>query len=272
LLLFVGYSGYYLCRSNLSVITPLLLDEMAAGGQDRKAAFVQLSSVVSWGILAYAIGKFIFGATGDLLGGRRNFLGGMSGAVLFTVLFATGGGFPVFTVAWMGNRFVQASGWPGLVKIGGRWFDYRWHGSAMGILSLSYLFGDAAARKFMAELLRHNIGWRGVFFITAAVLAGFLILCFLFLKESPAAIGARESEASPTNVYGDKEAPGFLAIVTPLLRSLAFWYVCLLSLATTFLREAFGNWTPEYFKTALHFTAADAASWSAGFRFSAVVP
>jgi sugar phosphate permease len=264
-LLFAGYSGYYLCRSNLSVVTPLLLDEMAQRGVDRDQARVWLGTVVTFGTLAYAIGKFIFGATGDLIGGRRNFLGGMTGAVLFTLLFALGGGFPILTLAWIGNRFVQASGWPGLVKIGGRWFDYRWHGTAMAILSLSYLFGDAAARAYMGILIDFGFGWQAVFMQTAGVLAGLLVCCFFFLKESPTSIGVPEGTASPTNVYGDREAPGILAILTPLFQSPAFWYVCLLSLATTFLRETFNNWTPDYFKSALGFGAGTAAKLSAGF-------
>jgi OPA family glycerol-3-phosphate transporter-like MFS transporter len=296
LLLFVGYSGYYLCRSNLSVVTPLLLDEMAERGIDREQARVSLGTLISLGTLAYALGKFIFGATGDLIGGRRNFLGGMSGAVFFTVVFAMGGSFPILTIAWIGNRLVQASGWPGLVKIGGRWFDYRWHGTVMGILSLSYLFGDAAARAFMGVLLRYELGWRSVFFVTAGVLAGILLVCFFFLRESPRAIGAVEGAPSPTNVYGEKEtpglaaespqavgaveiapgptsaydekeAPGLAAILGPLLRSPAFWYVCALSLATTFLRETFNNWIPEYLTTALGFTRAQAATWSGAFPF-----
>jgi OPA family glycerol-3-phosphate transporter-like MFS transporter len=267
LLLFVGYSGYYLCRSNLSVVTPLLLDEMAGRGVEREEARVRLGTLISLGTLAYAVGKFIFGATGDLVGGRRNFLGGMSGAVFFTVVFAMGGSFPILTLAWIGNRLVQASGWPGLVKIGGRWFDYRWHGTAMGILSLSYLFGDAAARTFMGVLLDYHLGWRSVFFVTAGVLAGILAVCYFCLRESPQAIGAVEAAPSPTNVYGETAAPGLAAILGPLLRSPAFWYVCVLSLATTFLRETFNNWIPDYFKSALGFTPAQAARWSAAFPF-----
>jgi OPA family glycerol-3-phosphate transporter-like MFS transporter len=302
LLLFVGYSGYYLCRSNLSVVTPLLLDEMAWHGTIAEGALarsatmvslgavpyaglssgtpllaqamasyadarVHLGTIVSVSILAYALGKFIFGATGDLIGGRGNFLGGMTGAVLFTVLFALGGGLPVLTLAWVGNRFAQASGWPGLVKIGGRWFDYRWHGTALAVLSLSYLFGDWAAREFMGILLELRLGWRGVFFVNAGVLAAILAVCFIFLKESPSAIGAAEGGASPASVYGDREVPGLAAILRPLLGNRAFWYVCLLSLAMTFLRETFNNWTPDYFKSALGFTPASAARLSGRFMF-----
>src|SRR6516162_8144248 len=37
-LLVVGYAGYYLCRSNLSVASPLILRELEAGGTRAAAA------------------------------------------------------------------------------------------------------------------------------------------------------------------------------------------------------------------------------------------
>jgi hypothetical protein len=37
----------------------------------------------------------------------------------------------------------------------------------MGFISLSYLFGDAAARGFMGWLIGHGLGWRGVFLACA---------------------------------------------------------------------------------------------------------
>jgi OPA family glycerol-3-phosphate transporter-like MFS transporter len=94
----------------------------------------------------------------DLFSGRNNFLGGMAGAILFTLLFAIGGGFPIFTLAWIGNRIFQSAGWVGLVKVSSRWFSYSIYGTVMGVLSLSYLFGDAAAREAMSLFLAARMG------------------------------------------------------------------------------------------------------------------
>ena len=58
----------------------------------------QLGWAVSLGTVGYAIGKFAAGSLVDLLGGRRNYLIGMAGAVICTVLFALGGSIPVFTL------------------------------------------------------------------------------------------------------------------------------------------------------------------------------
>ena len=71
-LLFIGYAGYYLCRSNFSVALPMLIQEMGARGIPASIATVQLGAIASWGVFAYAIGKFPSGWLADFLGGRRN--------------------------------------------------------------------------------------------------------------------------------------------------------------------------------------------------------
>src|SRR5262249_9763061 len=54
-LLVVGYAGYYLCRSNLSVSIPLIVADFAARGSQAQSVRVWLGSVASLGVLAYAI-------------------------------------------------------------------------------------------------------------------------------------------------------------------------------------------------------------------------
>jgi len=46
--LFTGYTGYYVCRSNLSVAGPLLLQEFGPSGMDKAA----LGAIASAGVLA----------------------------------------------------------------------------------------------------------------------------------------------------------------------------------------------------------------------------
>jgi sugar phosphate permease len=152
-LMVIGYSGYYLCRSNFSVALPMIIQELGSRGVPADMAKIRLGFIASLGVLAYAIGKFVSGGLSDFLGGRRTFLGGMAGSVLFTVVFALSGGIPLFTLAWTGNRLVQSLGWVGMVKISSRWFSFSSYGTVMGIVSLSFLFGDAAARQFLAVLI-----------------------------------------------------------------------------------------------------------------------
>lgn len=270
-LLGLGYSGYYFCRSNLAVVLPELIQDLAKAGISPSQAQVRLGLIAASGTVAYAAGKVIFGTIADLAGGRRNFLGGMVGAILFTLLFAVSGGLPLFTLAWIGNRFVQSAGWPGLVKVASRWFSYSVYGSVMAVLSLSFLFGDAVCRWAMSGLLACGVGWRGVFFVSAGTLSILFVANLLLLRESPCACGLPEPAENPFNVYAHLDEPqarswhDWRAIVRPLLVSFPFWLVCLLSLGTTLLRESFNLWIPTYFVQSVGLSPSHAASSSALF-------
>ncbi|MGB7547030.1 MAG: MFS transporter [Terracidiphilus sp.] len=270
-LLALGYSGYYFCRSNLSVVLPDLIHDLAQHGITASQAQVRLGFIASVGTMAYAVGKFISGSLADLFGGRRNFLGGMAGSIFFTVLFVLSGGFPLFTLAWVGNRLFQSTGWVGLVKVSSRWFSYSTYGTVMAVLSLSFLFGDAACRWVMSLLMAHGVGWRGVFLAGAGSLAVLLVANLIFLRETPEERGLPSPEANPLNVYAEderhtgQETAGLRAILRPLLTSFPFWMVCLLSLGTTLLRETFNFWTPTYFVQYVGLSASVAAGRSALF-------
>jgi sugar phosphate permease len=269
-LLAAGYSGYYFCRSNLSVVLPQMIEDLAHHGIAPHQAQLRLGFIASAGVVAYAVGKFIAGALADMFGGRRNFLAGMAGSILFVIVFASVGGFPLFTAAWIANRFMQSAGWSGLVKVSSRWFSYSTYGTVMALLSLSYLFGDAACRWVMGQLIAFGLGWRGVFYASAAALGVIFLVNLIFLRETPGERGLPSPQANPLNVYAAageaaSEHPGMAAILRPLLSSFAFWLVCLLSLGTTVLRETFNLWTPTYFVQAVGLSPAQAASRSALF-------
>ena len=234
-------------------------------------AKVQLGTIASIGVFAYAVGKFLSGGLADRLGGRRTFLTGTAGAICFTGLFAMGGGIPLFTFAWVMNRLLQSMGWPGAVKLTSRWFSYSAYGTAMGIISLSYLFGDAAARRFLGWLLTQGVGWRGIFVAAAGVMLAIFVVMLFLLKESPRDVGEAEPPANPNNLIGkdveNAEPVAFRSLLRAFLRSPAFLIVCVLSLGCTLVRETFNTWTPTYFTHVVGLSEGEAASTSALFPF-----
>jgi OPA family glycerol-3-phosphate transporter-like MFS transporter len=183
-LLFGGYASLYFCRADLSVATPLLARDLAGRGVSYDEALVRIGAITSLGILAYALGNPFIGALGDYWGGRINLLVGLAGATLCTLLFAVSGALPLFTLAWFLNRLTQSGAWAGLVKVSSRWFDYSSHGAVIGVLSLSYLLGDAGARAWMGRLIAHGYGWRSLFLLGAAVCGTMFIANLAFLRES----------------------------------------------------------------------------------------
>jgi OPA family glycerol-3-phosphate transporter-like MFS transporter len=267
LLLFLGYASCYFCRSNLSVATPLLVDELGRRGVSHADAIVSIGSMASWGVLAYALGKWFLTGLGDYWGGKRNLLIATGGATLFTLLFASASTLPVFTFAWVGNRLTQSIGWSALVKVSSKWFNYSRYGTIVAILTCSYLVGDAAARQSMGLLLHFGVTWRGLFLFGAAVAGSMFLANLLLLRESRADLGHPEALANPSNVFsGARSAPrNFAALVLPLLRSRAFLMVCLLGFAATMVRETFNTWTPVYLRDFLGYGVSRAAVLSAIF-------
>ncbi len=269
LVMVVGYAGCYLCRSNFSVSVNLIAESLVEQGYEPSAAKIALGGIASAAVLAYALCKFVTGSLADFLGGRRNILSGMLGSVLFTVIFALSGTLPMFTLALVGNRVAQSLCWTGIVKVAGRWFSYSSYGLAMGVIALSYLFGDALARWFMGGLFALGLGWRGVYWAAAGGLLTLAVSNFLWLKESPRALGLPEPSDNSSNVFAATGQPSRAAtlgqLLLPLLTSPAFIVACLLSLGLTLLRETFNLWAPTYFADTLGASDAEAASHSALF-------
>jgi OPA family glycerol-3-phosphate transporter-like MFS transporter len=266
-LLFGGYAACYFCRADLSVATPMIVDELGRRGISHGDAIVRIGEITSLGVLAYALGKLFLTGLGDYWGGRPNFLIGLGGATVFTLLFALAGALPVFTLAWVGNRLTQSLAWAGLIKVSSKWFDYSSYGTIIGILSISYLVGDALARQSMGALIAAGVGWRALFYYAAAVAAVFLVANALWLRESRTEAGYADAEPNPLNLFARSEqrVPSIGALLRPLISSPAFLLVCLLSFGCTVVRESFNTWTPVYLRDSLGFSTSKAASMSAVF-------
>ena len=267
LLLFGGYGALYFCRADLSVATPLLIEELGRHGVSHAVAIIRMGSIASLGVLAYALGKLFLTGLGDFWGGRINFLIGLGGATAFTLMFASGLSLPLFSIAWIGNRLTQSLSWAGLIKVSSKWFDYSSYGMIIGILSISYLVGDAAARQWMGMLIEHGFGWRTLFYFAAAVVGLFFAVNYFFLRESRLDAGFIEAKPNPLNLFASSESrpQGVRELLLPLVRSRAFLVVCLLSLGCTIIRESFNFWTPVYLRDYLGYSVSNAARMSSIF-------
>ena len=267
LLLFAGYASCYFCRSNLSVATPLIIDELGRRGVSHADALVSVGLMASAGVFAYALGKCFLTSLGDFWGGKRNLLIATGGAAAFTLFFAASSTLPLFTLAWIGNRITQSIGWSALVKVSSKWFHYSRYGTVAAILTCSYLIGDAAARQCMGALLEYGVSWRGLFVFGASVAGVMFVANLVLLRESRTEDGHEPAVANPRNLFAaaDSGPSNYLALVLPLLRSRAFLMVCLLSFAAVTVRETFNTWTPTYLREFVGFGVSRAAAVSAIF-------
>src|SRR5580693_5689831 len=93
-LLFAGYGALYFCRADLSVGTPLIIDELGRHGVGHDEAVKRIGDIASIGVLAYALGKLFLTGLGDFWGGRMSFLIGLAGAAVCTLLFSVSSSIP----------------------------------------------------------------------------------------------------------------------------------------------------------------------------------
>jgi sugar phosphate permease len=123
------------------------------------------------------------------------------------------------------------------------------------------------ARQLMGALIHQGFGWRALFYFAAAVAAAFLLISFLFLRESRAGLGFEEARTNPLNLFAQSESrpPSIGALLRPLFLSRGFQLICLLSFGCTIVRETFNMWTPVYLRDYLGYTAGDAAGLSSIF-------
>lgn len=262
--LLVGYAGFYICRSNLSVAVPALVADPAAG-VDRTA----IGAITSAGVVAYAAGKLVNGIAGDFVGGKALFLAALFLSVAATVAFGASSGAPLFTLIWVVNRFVQSAGWGGLTKTAAHWYPATRYGAVMSLLSLSYLFGDAAGRFLLGTLMSAGLDWRSVFFVSAGVLCAIGVVNLFVLKGSPGDVGLPEPAVSTSNIFGTggsaSRPANVIELLKPYATSTSFWLICGLSFGMTLIREAFNAWIPVYLVDAHQLAPGIAAQYSALF-------
>ena len=230
--LLVGYASFYLCRANLDAATPLL---MTTFGYTK----AQLGAVSSIAVLAYAVGKLVLGALGDVIGGRRVMLLAIFGSVSMTFAIATSSGLVALTALAMANRFFQAGGWSGLVHVVSRWFPKERHGTVMGVLSSSYELGNLLTLLLCGAIVRRGFGWRALFLVNPALFLCVGVFVAIVLR------------GEPPNV--DQADPAKKQAREPLMASLrwlagkpSFWLAVSMSMLLTFLRTGFNTWTPTY--------------------------
>jgi OPA family glycerol-3-phosphate transporter-like MFS transporter len=265
--LFVGYAGYYVCRSNLSVAGPAMLEELGPAGFG-KAEFGQIASL---GVVAYAFGKVVNGVLADRFGGRALFLLGMAGSVAMCVAFGMASSVAVLGSIWACNRWFQSMGWVALVKVASAWFSLGRLASVMGVLSASFLLGDAVARAWLGVAVESGASWRMLFFVSAGTLLTITVATAIRLRETPSDHGLEFPGVSPRNAFGNDGAAPRLPlrrVFGSLFGNPVFWTMCGVNFGLTLLRETFNTWNPIF----LHEVAglgAGAAGF-ASFLFPAV--
>lgn len=254
-LLFFAYVGFYFCRVNFLASMPAL--ETSFGFTNTQTGLI-LSSYFT----VYSVAKFLNGLLGARVAGKVILLIGVAGSVVCNVAFGFGAALGFFVVVWSTNAYFQSMGWLGLVGVMSQWYTSVESGKLMGLMSMSYLLGDLAARSSAGTILRLSSDWRPLFWIHAGIFAGVGLIVWLFLRSSPESTGLRESaieseaQAQPgrRSEAGQQAGPDAKSATGDesarwLRRMLShrwFWIACVLYLGLSIIRYIFWSWSIVY--------------------------
>ena len=260
-LLVAAYASLYLCRANIEPAWTMLAVQY---GYDNE----QTGTLFAIALGAYAIGKVVLGAVGDVVGGKTILVFAMSCAVVASLLVGVLDWPAVIgarSALWvMGafvvlNRFGQSGGWGGVVHVVARWFPPERSGAVMGVASTSYDVGNVAALLLCAGLVQVGASWRMLFVVNPLLLAAVTLIVVALLRGSPGDTGGRASPTSRTPDAPDEEKESMRSLLARLVKERGFWMAVVLSFLLTFVRAGFMTWTPRY----LYDVATAAGSTSA---------
>lgn len=277
------YAFFYMTRYNYTALGPLLLD--AFGWTKKDLSFLETAMP-----FIYGLSVLVNAPIADKIGGRKAFLIGAVGVVVFNILFGvchllilappviTGegkarvivtaaqiaGGLSarqlayVLSGVWACNAYFQSFGALSIVKINAQWFhtsERGTFGAIFGVLIRLGLVLGFSVVPFIGTFLP----WYWGFWIPAAGVTLFGVLTWAYVVETPEDAGFPPFDTGDALMGEPGERVGVLAVVKRVLSNRTMWTIALASVMIGFVRRSVvDSWWPAYFKEVHHVQGSDA--------------
>ena len=255
--MYIGYMGYILCRTALSVSSPEMVKD-----PNLDFDIEQYGRVLAMGTLGMVAGKLLNGMVADWLGGRKVFIAALVLTAVMGTAFTIGTNFAFFASVNFIMLFCAASGWPAMANIIAAWYPQKKLGRVWGIVSTSSRLSALLSPILLGAILL-KFKWQFVFYTAGAIGLIIASLIFFFLKARPQDVNLEKAVETET----EEEAPvksHFLDDKNPKEALMAFatsgrfWLMCLSLMCTTVLME-FITFLPLFIKSLGNISSAKAA-------------
>jgi NNP family nitrate/nitrite transporter-like MFS transporter len=247
----VGFAVNFWAWALISPLGPMFRDSGTLG----RLSESDVSLMVAVPVLVGSLGRIVVGALTDRYGGRVMFPI-ISAVTILPVLFIAFVALESYALLLVGGFFLGIAGTVFAVGVPfvNAWFPPERRGLAIGVFGAG-MGGTAISALTTVKLFTHQ-GDKAPFLITAAVLAAYAVLAWVFLRDAPGRVAPTTSLAS--RIRANARLP-----IT--------WQACILYAVSFGGYVAFSVYLPAYLKTAHGLTPADAANRMAGFVVVAVV-
>ncbi len=237
----ITYSTFYLCRVNMSIAVPGIMDEF---GYSKTA----MGGVMTALLIAYAAGQFINGQLGDKFGARRLITLGILVSALLNIAFGFSPGITVMIAIWALNGYFQSMGWAPSVKTIANWFPPYIRGKMGGLLGSSYQIGNAYSWA-LAGFVTGLLGWRWAFWVPAIIFIISGIHWYIRSRNAPEEVGLPTIENETNKVepqVGEDHHLGFGYTLKLVATSRSIWVLAFGLFFLNIVRYGFMSWAPTY--------------------------
>ena len=247
----LGFAVNFWAWALISPLGPAWRDSGALGELNES----DVALLVAVPVIVGSLGRIVAGALTDVHGGRVMFPL-ISAITIVPVLFLAFFALDSYALVLVGGFFLGIGGTVFAVGVPfvNAWFPPERRGLAIGIFGAG--MGGTAISALTTVRLSDNLGERTPFLLTAAALAMYAVVAWLFLRDAP----GRTAPTTPlvTRVVSNAKLP-----IT--------WQACALYAVAFGGYVAFSVYLPAYLKTAHGLSAADASNRMAGFVVIAVI-
>jgi sugar phosphate permease len=242
-LMWVTYASFYLCRVNISIAMPKIMEEFGL-------TKTNMGAVLSALFLMYAVGQFINGQLGDKINSRRIItIGLLTSAVLNLIFGFTTGILTLMVVVWGLNGYFQAMGWGPTVKAMANWFPKKVRGRISGRLGTCYIIGGAFS-WLLAGTIAKYFNWRYTFWLPAIVCVFAALHWYIRARNAPEEVGLAsvdEQEKGLENTQVREDAHiGFRKTLKITLLNPYVWFAGFGLFGLNIVRYGFMSWAPTY--------------------------
>ena len=180
----LAYAGFYLTRKSFSVAKIGILEDpnIVVG----KGAMGLIDSAY---LLAYAIGQFVWGISGDRFGARKVVLAGMLASIAVGFAMGVSSIILLFGIFFFIQGLCQSTGWAPLTKNVAYWFSRKERGRTYGWWCTNYAIGGMVASPFAGYMADCFLNWRFAFFMPAGTLFAIWLLFLVLQRNRPEDVG-----------------------------------------------------------------------------------
>ena len=237
----ITYSTFYLCRVNMSIAVPGIMDEF---GYSKTA----MGGIMTALLIAYAAGQFINGQLGDKFGARKLITLGILVSALLNIAFGFSPGITVMIAIWALNGYFQSMGWAPSVKTIANWFPPYIRGKMGGLLGSSYQIGNAYSWA-LAGFVTGLMGWRWAFWVPAIIFIISGIHWYIRGRNAPEEVGLATIENEVNKVesqFKEDHHLGFGYTLKLVATDRRIWIAAFGLFWLNIVRYGFMSWAPTY--------------------------